>query len=148
MSKSDDFEYFVLKHVFNSTPIANLNATGGTTDLWISLHTADPADAGSTAAEGGYAQYARTAVDRTTVGFSVTSSPGAGAATVAPSTNVDFPQETAGTTTTGTFTHFAINVSSDSLGAVQVYNGTLSPNINFGEGVTPRITTGSSITED
>ena len=28
-----------------------------------------------------------------------------------------------------------------------IYNGTLSPNINFGQNVTPRVTTGSSITE-
>lgn len=147
MSKTDAYEYNILAMLFYGDAIASVSATAGATDVWLSLHTADPGDAGSTANEGGYTQYTRVAVDRSSDGWAITSAAGAGAATVAPTSNVDFPQQTAGTTTTGTFTHFAINESSNSGGAAQLYNGTLSPNINFGEGVTPRITTGSSITE-
>jgi len=146
MSKSDAFEYNFLQHVFEGVALTNLGTTGGTTDLWLSLHTADPTDAGSTAAEGGYAQYARVLVDRSTEGFTVSSGTGATVATVSPVANVDFPQNTS--TSTGTFTHFSVDPSSNSAGASQLYNGTISPSINFSQNVTPRLTTASSITED
>lgn len=146
MSKSDQFEDNLLGHIFEGIALTNLGATGGTTDLWMSLHTADPGDAGSTANEGGYAQYARVAVDRSTGGFTVTSGTSAATASASPVANIDFPQNTS--TSTGTFTHFAVNPSSNSGGASQLYNGTISPNINFSQNVTPRLTTGSSITED
>lgn len=149
MSKSDTWEYDVLKFLFEGKgSTMGYAATEGSTDLWVGLHTADPGDAASTANEGGYAQYDRVAVDRSTesAGWSVTSAAGAGAATVAPVSNIDFPAETA--TTTGTFTHASIWASSNISSSGCFYVGTISPNINFGNGVTPRLTTGSSITED
>ena len=123
-------------------------ASAGTTAIWVSFHTADPGEAASTAAEGGYTAYTRVQTDRSTVGTSpygwaVTSGT---LATVAPIGNVDFPQ--VATTTTGTFTHFAVWPSSAATSTQAYYTGTLSPNINFGQNVTPRITTSSSITED
>lgn len=146
MSKSDVFEDAFLRMVFEGAAISSICATGGSTDWWIGLHTADPGDAGSTAAEGGYAAYTRIAVDRSTAGFTVASGTSAATASASPVANVDFPQNTA--TSTGTFTHFSVNTSSASVGASQVYNGTISPNINFSQNVTPRLTTASSITED
>ncbi len=150
MSKSDTWEYDILQMVFNgNNSTMGLATNAGTTDLWMGLHSADPGDAGSTAAEGGYGQYTRIAVDRSSdagVGWTVTSAAGAGAAGVSPLGNIDFPQET--DTTTGTFTHASVWVTSDGGSSENIYSGTITPNINFGENVTPRLTTGSSITED
>lgn len=147
--KSDKFEYDFLRCVFNGVAITNVCATGGTTSIWIGLMTADPGDAGSTANEGGYAQYTRVKTDRSSAastGWAVTSGTGAAAASVSPVANVDFPQETA--TSTGTFTHFGVFPSSDAQASSGLYYGTLSPNVNFSQNVVPRITTGSSITEE
>ena len=148
MSKSDKFEYDFLKQTFNGTPITNQSASGGSTNIWMALLTADPGDAGSTAAEGGYAAYARTLTDRSTgaTGWNVTSGTSAANASASPVGNVDFPQ--VATTSTGTFTHFAAYPTSNGVAADMLYGGTVTPNINFGQNVIPRLTTGSSITED
>ena len=148
MSKSDTFEYDFLRSVFQGTALTNLGATGGSTQLWAALFTADPGDAGSTANEGGYTEYTRIALDRSssTAGWAVTSGTSATKATCAPVTAVSFP--TQATTSTGTFTYAGVYTSSNISSSGLLYSGTLSPNVNFGAGVTPQITTGSSITED
>lgn len=148
MSKSDHFEYDFLRMTFNGVALTNLAATAGTTHLWVALCTADPTDAGSTADEGGYAQYARVDTSRSTdaTGWLVTSGTSNSAASASPIGNIDFPQNTS--TSTGAFTHMSIYVSSASIGANALYIGTVTPNINFSQNVTPRLTTGSSITED
>lgn len=147
-AKSAVFQYGLLRNVFSGlvTNTSNLS-TAGSTAIWIGLHTADPGEACSTASEGGYTAYTRAQTDRSTVGTSpygwaVTSGT---AATVAVIGNVDFPQ--VATTTTGTFTHFTIWPSSAATSTQAYYYGTLSPNINWGQNTTPRITTSSSITE-
>jgi len=148
MSKTDAYEYNVLRHVLNGVAITNISATAGTTSWWLGLHTADPGDAGSTASEGGYAQYTRVKTDRSSgasTGWAVTSGTSDAAAGASPVTNLDFPQNTS--TSTGTFTHFSLNQSSNGVGSSAVYTGTVTPNINFSQNVTPRLTTGSSITE-
>lgn len=147
--KSDTLEYDILRLIFNGVAISSLAATGGTTGLWVGLHTADPGDACSTANEGGYTQYTRVKTDRSSAastGWGVTSGTSNTDATAAPVTNVDFPQNT--TTSTGTFTHASVWMSSNASSSGCLYFGTVSPNINFSQNVTPRITTGSSITED
>lgn len=147
--KSAVLQYGVLRNIFSGlTTHTSALSTAGSTAIWIGLCTADPGESCSTANEGGYAAYARAQTDRSTVGTSpygwaVTSGT---LATVAPVGNVDFPQ--AATTTTGTFTHFTIWPSSGATSTQAYYFGTLSPNINFAQNVTPRITTSSSITED
>ena len=145
MSKLDTHEYDWLRHIFNGVAITNINATGGTTQLWLGLHTADPGDAGSTANEGGYAAYARVAVQRSTAGWAVTSGSSNAVATVSPVATVSFAQNTA--TSTGTFTHATVYTSSNIASSGGLYNGTITPNINFSQNVTPQLTTGSSITE-
>jgi len=146
--KIDKFEYDWARLVFNAVAITNVAATAGTTSWWIGLMTADPTETGSTANEGitGYTEYTRIKTDRSSAastGWSVTSGT---VATVAPVTNIDFPQSLS--TSTGTFTHFMIFPSSNAQASSGTYFGTLSPNINVSQNVTPRITTGSSITED
>ena len=147
--KSDTLEYQLLTLIFNGVGISSLATSAGTTGLWLGLHTADPGDACSTANESGYAQYTRVKTDRSTgasTGWAVTSGTSNTDATAAPVTNVDFPQNTS--TSTGTFTHASVWMSSNASSSGCLYFGTVSPNINFSQNVTPRMTTGSSITED
>lgn len=147
--KSDTLEYNLLRLIFNGVAISSLASTAGTTGLWLGLHTADPGDDCSTASEGGYAQYTRVKTDRSSAsstGWGVTSGTSATKATAAPVTNMDFPQNTS--TSTGTFTHASVWMSSNASSSGCLYYGTVSPNINFSQNVTPRLTTGSSITEE
>lgn len=142
MSKSNTFENALLKLIFNATAFANIAddaASSPLTNLYVSLHTADPGEAGDqTTSETSYTSYARVAVARTTGGWTVTNN------SVSPVANVDFPACTGGT---ATITH--AGVGTDSAGAGRLlYSGTVSPNIDVSTGVTPRIPTGSTITED
>jgi hypothetical protein len=145
MSKSDVFEADILKLIFNATPIANLadNAvTAPLTNLYVSLHTADPGETGTEATnEIAYVGYARVAVPRTTGGWTVS---GTTPTQVSPVANIVFP---AGTGGSGTATFWSVGVAAS--GATKVlYSGAISPGIVCGAGVTPSVTTASTITED
>jgi hypothetical protein len=64
---------------------------------------------------------------------------------VAPSTNITFPQCTSGT---NTITHFSIALSTVAAStSTMLYYGTVTPNISVSAGVTPRLTTATAITE-
>ena len=142
MSKGDTFENDWMKLIFQATAIANIAdnaATSPLTNLYVSLHTADPADAGNqTTNETAYTSYARVAVARTSGGWTVTGN------SVSPTANIDFPACTGGT---ATITHFGIGTASSGTGKL-LYSGTVSPNISVSSGVTPRLTTASTVTED
>lgn len=142
MSKGDTFENDVVKLIFNATAIANIAdnaATSPLTQLFLSLHTADPGEAGSqTTSEATYTGYARVGVNRNSGGFSITNN----AVTLV--ANTDFGACTAGT---NTITHFAIGTASTGTGKV-LYKGALSPSISVTSGVTPRILSGTIVTED
>lgn len=145
MSKSNSLENSLLLLVFNNSNIANVgDATGlrGSStagSLYLSLHTADPGEAGSqTTSECAYGPYARVAVARSGAGFTVTSN------SVSPAANVDFPAATSGSETA---THWGIGTASSGAG-VLLYSGTISPNIVISTGVQPRLTTASTVTED
>jgi hypothetical protein len=142
MSKSNAFENSLLKLIFNATAIANLAdnaATSPLTNLYVSLHTADPGEAGDqSTSEATYTGYARVAVLRTTGGWTVTNN------RVSPVANIDFPNCTVGT---NTITYFGVGTSSTGAG-VLYYSGSVSPSISVSSGVTPRLTTASTITED
>ena len=77
MSKGNTFEPDLLALIFNATAIANIAdnaATSPLTNLYVSLHTADPGEAGSqTTSETAYTGYARVAVARTSGGWTVAS---------------------------------------------------------------------------
>lgn len=140
MSKSNAFETDFLELVFNGTAISNICSTGGSTRLWLSLHTGDPGEAGDqTTSETSYTGYARTSVDRSTSGFAVSGN------SVSPVSAITFPQATS--TSTGTLTYAAVGTSSGGAGVV-LYYGALSPTINFAQNVTPQLSTASAITED
>lgn len=145
MSKSSYLEQGFLNLIFNATPIANLAdnaASSPLTNLYLSLHTADPGVGGNqTTSEIAYTGYARAAVARTTGGFNVAS--GSGPATVTPAATVSFP---AGTGGSGTATFAAIGTASSGAGHI-LYSGALTPSIVCGNGVTPQLTSASAITE-
>lgn len=142
MSKGNTFENDVLKLIFNASAIANLAdnaASSPKTVLWCALHTADPGEAGSqNTSEIAYTSYTRVSVNRDTSGFVVTNN------SVSPASTISFP---AGTGGSGTATHFSVGTDSSGAGKV-LYKGTVTPNIVCGSGVTPQLTTASTITED
>jgi hypothetical protein len=142
MSKSNAFENSLLKLIFNATAIANLAdnaASSPLTSLYVSLHTADPGEAGDqSTSEATYTGYARVAVLRTSGGWTVTNN------SVSPVANIDFANCTGGT---NTITYFGVGTASSGAG-VLYYSGTVTPSISVSSGVTPRLTTASTITED
>lgn len=150
MSKSDAFENALLLLIFNNTNIANIgDATGlrgsvAPGSFHLSLHTADPGEAGSaqTTSECTYTSYARLAVARSVAGFVVTGNSAALAAiqTFAnPSNATNLPQ---------TATHFAVGTAASGAGSI-IYRGVITPNLVISNtGVTPRLTAGTTITED
>lgn len=142
MSKGNTFENDLLKLIFNATAIANIAdnaASSPLTNLYVSLHTADPGEAGDqTTSEIAYTSYARVAVARTSGGWTVTNN------SVSPVADISFP---AGTGGSGTATHFGVGTASSGAGKL-LYKGAISPNIVCGNGVTPKLTTATAITED
>lgn len=145
MSKTNAWENALLLLAFNNTNAANIgDATGlrGSTtagSFFVSLHTADPGEAGDqTTNETTYTSYSRATVARSGSGFTVTGN------SVSPAANIDFPACTGGT---ATITHFGIGTASSGAG-VLLYKGTVTPNISVSTGVTPRLTTASTVTED
>lgn len=142
MSKGDTFENDLLKFIFQAVAIANIGdnaASAPLTNLYVALHTADPGEAGTQAtSEATYTGYARVAVARTSGGWTVAAN------SVSPVAAISFPACTAGT---NTITHFSVGVASS--GATKLlYSGTVTPNISVSNGVTPQLTTASTVTED
>jgi len=120
--------------------IADNAATAPLTDLYVSLHTADPGEAGTQAtSETAYTGYARVAVARSTAGWTVTNN------SVSPAANVTFGECTAAPGTA--ITHFAVGVASTGTTKV-LYKGTFTPNVTMAVGVIPILKSTSTITED
>lgn len=142
MPKGSTFRNDWLKLIFNATAIANIAdnaATSPLTNLYASLHTADPGIAGTQlTSEAAYTGYARVAIARTTGGWTVTTN------SVSPVANIDFPAATAGTETE---TFFQVGTVTTGGAGKQLYSGAISPTIAVSNGVTPRLTTASTITE-
>jgi hypothetical protein len=140
MSKANGFETDLLQLLFNKVTITGIaTAATGTANFYISLHTADPGEAGTQAtSQVAYSPYARVAKARTTGVWTVTTG------SVSPVANIDFAACTGGTT--GVATHFGIGTAATGAGYL-LYSGTITPNISIAVGVTPRLTTASTITE-
>lgn len=145
MSKSNSWENALLLLLFNNTNAANIgDATGlrGSStagSLYVSLHTADPGETGSqTTSEAAYTSYARVAVARSGAGWTVTNNQ------VVPAATITFPAATGGSETE---TYFGIGTDSAGAGTL-LYSGAISPTIAVSNGVTPRLTTATAVTED
>lgn len=130
----------LLKLIFNATAIANIadNASSSPlTNLYLSLHTADPGASGNqTTSEAAYTSYARVAVVRTSGGFTVSG------LSVTLASTASFPAATGGSETE---TYFAVGTASSGSGKL-LGRGTISPTIAVSNGVTPQLTTGTTIT--
>lgn len=145
MSKSNTFENELLLHIFNNADIADIGDAAGLQNsategsFYLALHVGAIDDTSvQNTNEATYTGYARVAVARNAGGFTVSGNQ----ATL--TANVDFPAATAGLETA---THFSVGVASS--GATKIlYWGTITPNISISNGVTPRLTTGTTITED
>jgi hypothetical protein len=146
MSKSNTFENELLLLIFNNVDIPDIgdaaglqnSATAGS--LFLSLHTADPGEAGTQATnEIAYTGYARAAVARSAAGFTVAGN------VVTLTNNVDFPEMTGGAG--GLVTHWAVGKASAGAPVI-LYKGTTDPDITISAGVTPRLKQATSITED
>lgn len=143
MSKGNTFENDVMKLIFNATAIANIAdnaASSPLTDLYVSLHTADPGESGDqTASEATYTSYSRVAVARSGSGWTVTGNAAENAALV------QFPQCTGGT---NTLTHVGIGTASSSTGKL-LYKGALAASLSVSSGIQPQFAAGALVvTED
>ncbi len=131
--KSTTFSGQILALLFNATTIPNvaINATSSPlTNIYLSLHTADPTAAGTqTSSEVTYTSYARVPVARTTGGFSVA------AASVTP------------TGAAGQVATFVAYGAASSGSGELFYATPLSPTITITIGIPPTITTASTVTE-
>lgn len=144
MGKSNVWETGLLDLVFKNSDFTGLGDAGGLLgsagagNLYVSLHTSDPGEAGDQETnEIAYTSYARVAVAR---GAGWTVSGGQ----VVPAAEVSFPQGTGGS---GTATHFGVGTASSGAGKL-LYSGAITPNIVCGDGVAPALDTDTNINED
>lgn len=147
MSKSNFLENAILNLIFRAVAIANIAdnaAASPLTNLYWSLHTADPGEAGTQAtSETSYGSYARQPVARTTGGMSAATT-----GTTSPAANVVFPAASSpALPTVQSITYAGIGQAVS--GATNLfYSGPVTPNINVSTGVQPILTTASAVTED
>ena len=134
MSATNAFETAILNLVFANANAANIgDATGlrGSTtagSFFISLHTADPGEAGSqTTSEATYTGYARIAVARSGSGWTVSGNSATNAAIIT------FGACTGGT---NTITHFGIGSDLSGTGNL-FFKGALTASLAVSSGVTP-----------
>lgn len=146
MSKGNTFETEILDLILNNQAAALIGDAGGLQpssadgNLYVSLHTADPGEAGDqTTNEATYTGYDRVAVPRDDTGWTVAN----GAAENAGA--ITFPECTAGS---NTITHFAIGTASSGAGKI-LYYGALDASLAVSAGITPAFAAGAlDITED
>jgi hypothetical protein len=143
MSATNAFETSLLALIFNATAIANIADNAGTspaTNLYISLHTADPGETGNqTTSESAYTSYARVAVTRDSGGWTVSGNTANNTAVI------NFPACTGGTST---ITHFGIGLASSGTGTL-LFSGALSASLSVSNGITPSFAIGQlSVTAD
>lgn len=139
MTFGTSFANSELKLIYNATAIANVAdnaATSPITNVYVSLHTADPSSGNQSTSETTYTGYARQAVARTTGGWTVTG------ASCSPVANIVFPVSTGGTPT---ITNFATGTLASGTGVI-FDAGTVTPNIVVSTSVSQTLTTGSTIT--
>lgn len=142
MSFSNTSETSVLAAIYNATPWANYldNAvTAPQTFISTGLHTADPGETGTMlTSEATYTGYARQNVPRSSAGWTVSNG------VVNPVANVDYPIATAGSEVAN---FFSTGKTGGGAAAI-ILSGSVSPTVNITPGVTPRLTTASSIALD
>jgi hypothetical protein len=137
MSLGNTFENDLMKLITNATAIANIAdnaASSPLTNLQVSLHTADPGEAGDqTTSEATYTGYARVAVARTSGGWTVSNNAATNAAAVT------FGACTAGSSTV---TYAVIGTASSGAGKI-LFSGALTASLAVTAGITPSFAIGA-----
>jgi hypothetical protein len=140
MSMTNAAEAALLDLLFLNVDWANIgdaaglqnSATAGS--FYISLHSADPGEAGNQSTnEISYTGYARVAVNRTAGGWTRTVS------TIANTALVQFGQCTGGTATA---THFGIGTDSSGVGNL-LLKGALNASLSISNGIQPQFAAGA-----
>lgn len=125
MSKSNTTETDILAKVFQATELS----WDGNTNLYVSLHTADPGESGNqTTSEATYTSYARVTVARDATGWDVAGN------TASNDDLLQFPQCTGGS---NTITHVAIGTASSGTGQI-IYSGALNSPLSVSNGIQPQ----------
>ena len=142
MAKSLTTASNILKLIFNATSWTSMaiNATASPyTNLYLSLHTADPGTGNNqTTNETSYTNYARIAVVRTSSGWTVSSN------TVSNAALAQFAQCGA---TGATLTYVAIGTDASGSGNV-LYSGALNSSLTVANGIQPQFSIGAlTVTE-
>jgi hypothetical protein len=142
MTMFNALENAFLLLLFNATAWANIAdnaASTPQTNIANALHTADPGEGGTlSTSEVAYTSYARVDVARTSGGWSVAAN------VVTPVAAITFP---AGIGGSGTVTHWSTGKTGGGAAAGH-FSGTVTPNIVTGSGITPQLTTASSVSLD
>ncbi len=141
MTLSNAAETGLMKLIFQAVDwalIADDAASTPETNIGVALHTGDPGEAGTQLTnEAGYTSYARQDIARTAGGWAES------AGVITPVANIDFPESTGGGGETET--HFSCGFASSD---VMIVSGTVTPNIVETTGVTPRLSTSTTITAE
>lgn len=139
MSMSNAFETEILDLIFNNAAIANVGDAGGLQpsatagSLYISLHSADPGEAGDqTTNEVAYTNYARVAVTRSAGGWTVSGN------TASNTALIQFPQCGA---SGATATYVGIGTLGAAAGLL-MYSGQLSSSLTIANLITPQFAAG------
>lgn len=139
MSATNAFETALLTLYFNNTDHANIGDAAGLQNsaaagsFYVSLHTADPGEAGAqNTTEATYTSYARVAVARSAAGWTISGNNVSNAAAI------NFPTATGGS---DTITYFGIG--SDAAGAGNLFfKGALTASRVISNGITPSFAIG------
>jgi hypothetical protein len=145
MSATNTFESDVLKLIFQNTDAAligdatGLRGSSAAGDLYISLHTADPGEAGSqNTNETSYTGYARISVARSGAGWTVSGS--------APTQVTNASAVTFGLCTVGTPTITHFGVGTDLAGAGKLlFSGALTASLAVSPGIIPQFNAGALV---
>ena len=130
MSLGNTTETDILNKLFKNTALP----FDGITDLYLSLHTADPGEAGTQqTSEATYTSYARINVARSGAGWTVAGNEAQNAALV------QFPQCTGGS---NVITHVAIGTAGSGAGQILV-SGALNSSLTVSNLIQPQFSAGS-----
>jgi len=142
MAKSLTTASNILKLIFNATPWANMAdnaASSPYTNLYLSLHTADPGTGNNqTTNETTYTNYVRIPVIRTSAGWTISSNTASNAA---------LAQFAQCGVTGATLTYVAIGTNVSGAGNV-LYSGALNSALTVANGIQPQFSIGAlTVTE-
>ena len=140
MSATNAFETSLLGLIITNVAAANVGDAGGLLPsatagvFWISLHTADPGEAGTqTSSESAYTNYARQDEARNTTQWTVTGN------TADNDNAIAYPT---GGATGSLVTHFGLGSASSGAGNLFLY-GALTASLQVNSGITPEFAIGA-----